>query len=369
VESGLPPLWPWLLLVFGVAVAATVPLVLLAERAGSAAGLVDHPRPGEVQRRPVPRSGGYAVFAAFWIAIGASFLLAPADLERLPADNIRLLGVFLGSLALLPLAIVDDRRRLGPWPQLLGQIVAATIPTFFGLRMDEIATPLGIFTVPDALAAPLAVLWIVAMMNAINLLDVMDGLAGGVAAIASGVLFLRTLWFGQASIAIVPLALGAACLGFLIRNWHPAHIILGSSGALFIGYMLGVVTVIGGVKVGTAFLLLAIPILDVAWVIYRRAVRGRSPVRGGDAEHLPHRLRMLGMSDRAVVLSLYMVCSLVGVAVLAMHSVMPTAEKAYLAGAVVIGVFVALIAVARLTAERESRPTRDREQPESAGSI
>lgn len=356
-------LGPWFAVIGLLAMVGAAGLVLAAERAGHRLGFVDRPRKGEVQHRALPRTGGYGVLMAFWLAIGVSFLIAPSDLERLPADNVRLFGVLLGSLALLPLAIVDDRRRLGPWPQLLGQIVAATIPTFFGLRMDELATPFGIVALPDALAAPLAVLWIVAMMNAINLLDVMDGLAGGVAVIASGVLFLRTLWFGQASIAIVPLALGGACLGFLTRNWHPAHIFLGSSGALFLGYMLGVVTVIGGVKIGTAFLLLAIPILDVAWVIYRRAAQRRSPLRGGDAEHLPHRLRILGMSDRAIVLSLYAICGLVGVAVLGTHSLMPTVEKAYLAGAVVAGVLAALVVVARRTAERESRPPREGEQP------
>jgi len=356
-------LWHWLLLVFVGATGVAAALALLAERVGHALGMVDRPRIGEVQQRAIPRTGGYSLLAAFWLAIAMSFFVAPGDLERLPADNVRLFGVFLGSLVLLPLAVLDDKRRLGPWPQLVGQFVAATIPTFFGLRMDEIATPFGILTLPDMLATPLAVLWIVAMMNAINLLDTMDGLAGGVAAIASGVLFLRTLWFGQASIAVVPLVLGGASLGFLTRNWHPARIFLGSSGALFLGYMLGVVTVIGGVKIGTAFLLLAIPILDVAWVAYRRAAQGRSPLRGGDAEHLPHRLRLLGMSDRAIVLVLYLVCGLIGVAVLGTHSLIPTVEKAYLAGAVVVGVLAALIIVARLTAERESRPPREREQP------
>src|SRR4029077_9224776 len=146
------------------------------------------------------------------------------------------------------------------------------------------------------------------MINAINLLDTMDGLAGGVAAIACAVLFARTMWFDQASIAVLPLALGGACLGFLARNWHPSHVILGSSGSLFLGYLLGVTTLVGGAKIGTAFLVLAVPILDVAWVIYRRIASGRSPFRGGDGQHLPHRLRLLGLSDRRIVLSVYSVC-------------------------------------------------------------
>jgi UDP-GlcNAc:undecaprenyl-phosphate/decaprenyl-phosphate GlcNAc-1-phosphate transferase len=220
--------------------------------------------------------------------------------------------------------------------------------------MEEVATPFGIVSIPDALAGPLAVLWVVGMIQAINLLDTMDGLAGGVTAIACSVLFTRTMWFNQASIAVLPLALGGACLGFLTRNWYPSRVILGSSGSLTLGYLLGVTTLVGGAKIGTAFLVLSIPILDVAWVIYRRLAQGRSPFRGGDAQHLPHRLRLLGMSDRRIVLSVYAVCGVIGVAVLAMHSVLPTMQKAILTAGVVISVTGALALVARLSANRSN---------------
>ncbi len=339
----------WFAIVMAVAFLTVLPLVLMAERIGTRLGLVDRPRRGEVQQFILPRTGGYAVVCAFWAAILVSFALPPAQEVRLHDDNVRLLGVLLGSLALLPLAMIDDARRLGPLPQILGQSFAAIIPVCFGLRMDEVATPFGVLTIPDPLAGPLAAFWVVAMINAINLLDTMDGLASGVAALASGVLFLRSAWFGQASIAVLPAALCGACLGFLSRNWHPSRIILGSSGALFIGYALGVITVIGGVKIGTAFLVLAVPILDVAWVAYRRVSQGRSPVKGGDDEHLPHRLRMLGMGDRSIVLSVYGVCGAIGTAVLLMHSVLPTIEKAYLVAVVVATVLSALAIVARVS--------------------
>jgi UDP-GlcNAc:undecaprenyl-phosphate/decaprenyl-phosphate GlcNAc-1-phosphate transferase len=349
----------WFASIVAVAFATVIPLVLIAERVGTRLGLVDRPRRGEVQQFILPRTGGYAVIFAFWAAVLASFTFPPAQDVRLPADNVRLIGVLLGSLALLPLAMVDDARRLGPFPQILGQSLAAMIPVCFGLRMDEVATPFGVLTVPDPLAGPLAAFWVVAMINAINLLDTMDGLASGVAAIASGVLFLRSVWFGQASIAVLPAALCGACLGFLTRNWSPSRIILGSSGALFIGYALGVITVIGGVKIGTAFLVLAVPILDVAWVAYRRAVKGRSPVRGGDDEHLPHRLRMLGMGDRSIVLTVYSVCAVIGAAVLLTHSALPTIEKAYLVAVVVVSVLLALAIVARITSG-SARPLESR---------
>jgi UDP-GlcNAc:undecaprenyl-phosphate/decaprenyl-phosphate GlcNAc-1-phosphate transferase len=339
----------WLLLIALVAAGAAIPLVLLAERVGRRVGFVDYPRRGEVQRYELPRTGGYGIFLAFWIAVLASFLVVPAGLDRLEADNVRLVGVVLGSLVLIPFAIADDRRRLGPGPQIVGHIVAAMVPVLFGLRMAEIATPLGILAIPDVLAGPLAVLWVVAMINAINLIDSMDGLAGGVTAIGSFVLFIRSVWFGQYSIAVLPLALGATCLGYLTRNWHPSRVILGSSGSMFLGYVLGVVTVIGGVKIGTAFLVLAVPILDVAWVMYRRISQGRSPFQGGDGEHLAHRLRRLGLSDPTIVSGVYGICGVIGLLVLLTHSALPTMEKAYLMVGVVGCIFLLLVVVARLS--------------------
>ena len=346
------PFEAWYAFIGASAAVLAVPFVLVAERIGRAAGLVDHPRSGEVQERVLPRTGGYGVFAAFWAAVGLSFLVAPPTLERLPADNLRLVGLFVGSLAIIPLAWLDDRRRLGPWPQLVGHIVIATIPVVFGIRIEELATPFGTLAIPEWAQQLLAVAWIVGMINAINLIDTMDGLSGGIGAIAAAVLFLRSAWFGQASIAIIPLALTGACLGYLTRNWHPSRVIFGSSGAIFLGYILGATTVIGGVKIGTAFLVLAVPILDVAWVGYRRLSQGRSPFRGGDGEHLPHRLRLLGFSPPAVVLSLYAVTGSVGVAVLLSHSALPTLGKLYLAGAVVLMVLLGLYLVSRLTARR-----------------
>lgn len=353
----------WYAIVGGAACLLAIPLALVAERIGRATGLVDHPRAGEVQREVLPRTGGYAVFVAFWAAIGLSFVVAPDNLERLAADNWRLFGLFVGSLALIPLALADDIRRLGPWPQLVGHFAIATVPVLFGLRIEEIATPFGIVAIPDALAGLLAALWIVGMINAINLLDSMDGLAGGIAAIAATVLFLRSAWFDQASIAVIPVALIGACLGFLTRNWHPSRVVLGSSGALFLGYILGATTVIGGAKIGTAFLVLAVPILDVAWVMYRRLSRGHSPFRGGDSAHLAHRLKLLGLSDSAVVVILYAVSAAVGAGVLLTHSPLPTLGKLYLAGGVVAAVVAGLALISRLTPSQPTAGSSATERP------
>jgi UDP-GlcNAc:undecaprenyl-phosphate GlcNAc-1-phosphate transferase len=238
-----------------------------------------------------------------------------------PGDQLKLLGTMLGCLLIVPLALIDDRRRLGPLPQLLGQLMVATVPVAFGLRLESVASPFGPpVALPEWLDLPLTIFWIVGMINAVNLIDVMDGLAGGIAAIAALVLFLRSFWFEQYSIAVLPLALLAVLLGFLRWNFHPATVFMGSSGAILLGYWLSVTSVIGGAKVGTAFVVLGLPILDTAWVIGRRLLRGRSPFQGGDQEHLPHRLHALGLTHLQTVLLLYAFAAVFGGLALGLHS-------------------------------------------------
>jgi UDP-GlcNAc:undecaprenyl-phosphate GlcNAc-1-phosphate transferase len=247
---------------------------------------------------------------------------------------------------LVGLAYLDDRRRLGALPQLTGQILIAAVPVSFGLWIDSIALPyFGIVPLPAWLGVPLTLLWLVAMINTINLIDVMDGLAGGIAATAALSLFLRSVWFGQMTIAPLPLALAGACLGYLPRNWYPARLFMGTSGSMFLGYALGTLAIVGGVKVGTAVIVLGLPMLDVAWVILRRLARGRSPLEGGDGEHLPQRLAALGLSQPRVVLLLYGFCGLFAWMGLALHSPVPTGAKLAVLLGMVLAVGTLLLAV------------------------
>lgn len=301
-----------LAIVFLAAFGAAYLFTFVAMAAGGPLGMVDRPRPGEVQSRPMPRTGGYALFFAFLAASVVGAILIPRSQE----EGWRLLGVLLGCCAILPLAILDDRRRLGPLPQLAGQIAIASVPILFGVVVDSIATPFwGVISIPTWLVVPLTLLWIVGMMNTLNLVDVMDGLAAGVSAIAALVLFARGIFdFGQYDIAILPLALAGCCLGFLPHNWNPARIIMGSSGALLLGYGLATMAIMGGAKVATALLVLGVPIADVAWVITRRLTAGRSPLKGGDRLHLPQRLYAAGLSQRQIVLAFYVLCATFGLA-------------------------------------------------------
>ena len=343
----------WLLGVFAVAVVGAFALTGQAAALGYRVGLLDYPRRNELQVAVVPRTGGYAICAAFVLSVLASLVAPLPELERSPQDAHRLLGLLLGLAPLLLLAYLDDRRRLGPLPQLVGQFAIAAVPVSFGLWIDNIALPyFEVVQLPWWVGVPLTLLWLVAMINTINLVDVMDGLAGGIGAIAALTLFVRSFWFAQYTIAVLPLALAGCCLGFLPRNWHRARLFMGTSGSMFLGYALGTLAIVGGVKVGTAVVVLGLPMLDVAWVIFRRLSRGRSPLKGGDFEHLPQRLARLGLSQPRIVLLLYGFCGLFAWLGLALHSPVPTVAKLVVLLSMALAVLALLTVVTWLSRKR-----------------
>jgi UDP-GlcNAc:undecaprenyl-phosphate GlcNAc-1-phosphate transferase len=347
---------PWLLLAFLAAVATTFGLALVAERYGRRLGVMDVPRPGEVQRSTIPRTGGYAMLVGLWVALllgyatRSLFLVDPETGPGWnPADDMRVLGLVLGTLCIVPLAILDDRRRLGPLPQLVGQLLIAMVPVAFGLRVSSVAQPFGDpIALPVWLDVPLSILWFVGMMNAINWVDNMDGLAGGLAFAGAMVLFVRAFLFTEYSVALFPLALAGVCLGFLGRNRPPATIFMGTAGSLLLGFGLAGSGILGGAKLGTAVLVLGVPILDAAWVILRRLTRGARPTVGGDREHLPMKLHDLGLTTGQTVLALYLVSAVLGIIGLSLHTPpeAPSIDKLY---ALVGMAAVVLVVLAALT--------------------
>src|SRR5579864_1276220 len=342
---------PWLLLSLAVAAAATFGLTLVAERVGRRVGVVDKPRPGEVQRRTVPRTGGYAMIGGLWLALLLGYLLRDRFLVDPdvgpgwnPADDLRVLGLVLGSVCIVPLALLDDRRRLGPLPQLVGQLLIACVPVALGLRVNSIAQPFGNpIDLPMWLDVPISIVWFVGMMNAINWVDNMDGLAGGLAFAGAMVLFARAFLFTEYSVALFPIALAGVCLGFLGRNRPPARIFMGSAGSLLLGFGLAGSGILGGAKLGTAVLVLGVPILDAGWVILRRLTRGARPTIGGDREHLPMKLHDLGLSTGQTVLALYVVSAILGFIGLSLHTPpeAPSIDKLY----AIVGMVVVLLVV------------------------
>ena len=307
----------WLMaLSFSIALVLAAGLTPLARRLGERAGWFRQPTPRHVHTRPTARSGGLALALAATAALFPVLLLS----ARPAIEAVRVGVLLIGSLLAFGLVLYDDVRELSPWAKLasqLGVALFAVFPYFLapglepppGLVIEQVQNPLGgTIYLPPAIAIPFTLFWIMGMMNTLNWLDGLDGLAGGVTAIAALLLFIHTLRLGQYSLAPLCLALLGACLGFLPYNFHPARIFMGDSGAMYLGYFLAILSIIGGAKIATALLVLGVPILDVAWVIIFRLSQGRSPLQA-DRIHLHHRLLDLGLSQVQIVLLFYAFCA------------------------------------------------------------
>jgi UDP-GlcNAc:undecaprenyl-phosphate/decaprenyl-phosphate GlcNAc-1-phosphate transferase len=306
------------LVIFALALVASFAGTPLVMRAAQRWGAVD--RPDEGRRRhhaPTPKLGGVALAIGFFLALIASFLLPVARHDA--QESMRVTGLVIGLLIVLAIGVYDDLRELSATPQFLVQFVAAGIIIVFGVRIEDLSTPVGTIRLPDWFAVVFTFFWLVGMMNTVNWLDGLDGLAAGVVAIACAILFVHTQELGQESIALLPLALLAALVGFLPFNFSPAKIFLGASGALFIGLALGTLSIIGSAKVASALLVVGIPVLDTAWQIVRRIRDGRAPYHG-DRGHLHFRLVDRGIPQRQVVLMLYALTALFGGMALALPS-------------------------------------------------
>ncbi|HUG15046.1 MAG TPA: MraY family glycosyltransferase [Thermomicrobiales bacterium] len=258
---------------------------------------------------PIPRVAGLAIFAGFWFAVGLTALL---PVERFQPEAQRILLMLAGSTIVVLVMLVDDVRGLAPLPKLGAQALAAVLVvapralgTGHGIVIEQFNAPFaGTVTLPVMLGAGFTIFWIVGMMNLINWSDGIDGLAGSIALVASVVLFVHTYFRPagdpQFTISLLAIALAGAAVGFLPFNWHPARIIMGDTGAMFLGFALATISIIGGAKIATALLAMGIPILDMAWVIVYRVMHGRSPL-DADRGHLHHRLLDAGLTQRQIV--------------------------------------------------------------------
>jgi UDP-N-acetylmuramyl pentapeptide phosphotransferase/UDP-N-acetylglucosamine-1-phosphate transferase len=250
------------------------------------------------------------MFTAFAAALAVSFWL---PVERFPIEVERITLLLIGAILVVAVMLYDDMVGISPVKKLVWQIAAAAViivPRLrgdeHGLVIDQFDNPFGgTIHLPLVVAIAFTIFWIVAFMNTLNWIDGLDGLAGSVTLVAASVLFLHTFFRPagdpQFTISLLPAALGGAVIGFLPFNWHPARIIMGDVGAMFLGFTLAVISIIGGAKIATALLALWLPILDVAWVIVYRILNSQSPVKA-DRGHLHHRLLDLGWSQQQIVL-------------------------------------------------------------------
>lgn len=262
-------------------------------------GAIDKPGKRKIHDKIMPRLGGLAVYAGFLAA--AVFLLG---------DGAKVHGLLLGGTVILLLGIADDITELSPKKKLAGQTLAAAIVVAGGIQIQFINNPFNGYFYLGILSIPITVLWIVAVTNAVNLIDGLDGLASGVSTIALLTFALIAFLIGQQTVSLLAFALAASVLGFLRYNFFPAKIFLGDTGSMFLGYMVSVLAVFGLLKGVTLvtfivpIVVLGVPIFDTCFAIFRRYCEHK-PIFQADKKHIHHRLLSRGLSHRQAVLVIY----------------------------------------------------------------
>jgi UDP-GlcNAc:undecaprenyl-phosphate GlcNAc-1-phosphate transferase len=290
-------------------------VVLLTPAVGGMArllGVVDRPGDRRLNKRPIPRLGGLAIFLGILVP-SLAFLSLDGEMR----------GIVLGAAVACVVGAVDDFRGLDPLPKLAGQVAAACIPLAFGVWIDHFTFPfLGVVDLPAWVGMPLTVVWIVAVMNMVNFLDGMDGLASGVCAIAGLTFAILALSLGKVDAAVLSAIVAGACIGFLRHNFFPARIFMGDSGALVLGFILATVSISGLLKTASTvvlflpLLVLAVPIIDTSFVVAKR-VKYRQPISSPDRSHLHHRFMNIGFSQRRAAVTMWSWTASLGAAALA----------------------------------------------------
>ena len=253
----------------------------------------------------IPRIGGIAIWGGF---VGANLLVRALPAGWLPASSdpdeaYRWLGLIVGATFVALFGVLDDKIGFKSGPQYLAQATAAGIAIHFTIFIERVNNPFGpgqiIFAWP--LIWLLTLLWFAGFINTVNFLDGVDGLAASVTAVVTIVLIIHMVRMGQYSVVITALALLGSVLGFLVFNWPPAKVFMGSVGSYFLGFTVAALGLIAGARVATLLLVMGLPIMDVAWLIGWRWRHG-APLFQGDRNHLHFRLLDMGYSPRQIIL-------------------------------------------------------------------
>ncbi|MGQ9908820.1 MAG: MraY family glycosyltransferase [Candidatus Flexifilum sp.] len=336
-------------IVFLLSLVTTLTLIPLADWIGRRFNITSKPggrRLNEGDIRRVSKLGGIALYGGFTLAVVAAQALPVPRLD--PYEVIRLIGLLLGSTIIFVVGIIDDLIELKPLPQFLGQFLAAGVAIAFQIFIEYVNNP---FTgqqtdpFPPIVTVTLSFFWLVGMMNTMNWLDGMDGLAGGVAVIAGVMLFLNSAFRiepQQISVSLLHLALVGAAFGFVLFNFYPAQIFMGG-GAPYLGFLLGALSIIGGAKMATILLVMGLPLVDAVWQVFSRLRQGRSPFVG-DRGHLHFQLQDRGFTQRQIVIGYYLFCAFFG----ALALVIDSQPYKFIALAVMIGlVLLGFVMLAR----------------------
>jgi len=298
-----------------------------------------------LHRRALPRLGGVAIFFSFVLICSVALAVAPHLPEFGGGFAFKpVIAILAPAFLVFLLGVYDDLRQVGPYAKFAVQGLAATMLFAGGLRILEVPVLFGSHHFPWFVGLPLTVLWVLAVTNAFNLIDGLDGLAAGSALFSTLVVFVVSLVTQSALVSLMALALVGAILGFLRFNFSPATIFLGDCGSLFIGFLLSALALQGAAKAPTIIAVaipvvsFGLPILETTLSIVRRFISGR-PVFAGDREHIHHKLLQQGLSHRKVVIILYGVSAVF--ALLSLFLLWPASRMLGLVLAVVgVGVWI-----------------------------
>ncbi|MDY0404736.1 MraY family glycosyltransferase [Virgibacillus sp. 179-BFC.A HS] len=261
--------------------------------------ITDKPNLRKIHTNPIPTLGGLAIFASFLIGL---LILQP--------ENAYHMAIVAGAFIIIIVGVIDDLFELSPKTKLAGQLVAALLVVFWGgLQVSFINLPFGGTLEFGLFSSIITILWIVGITNAINLIDGLDGLAAGVSAIALLTIAGMALMMQNVYVFTMALILFFSTAGFLRYNFHPAKIFMGDTGALFLGYMISVLSLLGFKNVTIIsfvipIFILGVPIADTVIAMIRRKVN-KKPISSPDSSHLHHRLVKMGFTHRQTVLFIY----------------------------------------------------------------
>jgi UDP-GlcNAc:undecaprenyl-phosphate GlcNAc-1-phosphate transferase len=304
---------------------------------------IDKPSDRKVHPQPTPTLGGVALWFAVLVGLGVAYLIP--SFRSLFDVSLEPLGAAVAGTVIVALGVYDDVRGMAAPAKVAGQILASGLLILFGVQLLYFWLPgLGILSLSPDVAVPATLLWALVMINAVNLIDGLDGLAAGVVVIAAAAFFTyafrtgESIFAGPSPASLLSAVVAGSALGFLPYNFHPAKIFMGDSGSMLLGLLLAAATISGvgrtdaptntelaalALPVVIPLLVLAVPFTDVVLAIIRRVRRGRK-VYAPDKEHIHHRLLEIGHSHRAAVLLMYLWSALLAAAALAITFIRST---------------------------------------------
>lgn len=327
-----------------VGFAASLGLTPITRQIAMRLGVTAAPNKRNIHASHMPLMGGAAIYVAFVISI---LLFSP------PAYMVELGAIVAGSTLLAWIGYLDDRKDLSPRVRLVVMAVAALVVTFAGVQIRLFGNPL--------IDVPLTLFWIVAIINAVNWIDNMDGLAAGTSAITSGFFLFISVTQGQILVSMLAAAIFGSAIGFLTYNFNPSSTFMGDMGAYTLGFVLAILAIklqFESQPLGVTWMIpifvLALPVVDINLAIFTRLLEGRSPMQAGK-DHISHRVMSMGFSQRQTLFILYGFSILFGLIAVVVSFI--DAQLAWTIGIFSLIVMVAIFALLMLVRRRYQTPS------------